>query len=261
MSYTELDHEHEAFPVIVLPKKRLWKLYSRVGSLRDVEEIYRILDEAGLRRVHMELKENPGSYDAYAVVDASEAREDCKTVSLKLSSRRGILEVEVAESEVQGIEVLGLLERRTSDTIMMRAKCFAMILNILKRLWGTAGKFISYTVGVEVGREHYQWLQRLAGEELKGRSFLEAALHIGAELGWWERTCLEAFDAGRGVMVVKLYGCVECKYAQEAMPNADFFRGFLGSLTSELMGGEFEVEESACIAKGDSHCLIRAWRR
>ena len=261
MSCSELKRDRKDFPIITLPKRQLWKLYSKVKSLRDVEEIFRVLDEVGLKRVHAELVEDLESYNTYVVVDASEVRESCRDVSLKLCKKKGIQEVVITESETQGIEVLRFIGRRSSDAILMRTKCFAMILNVLKNLWGSAGKFISYSIGVEVGREHYQWLQKLVGEKLEGRACLEAALCMGAELGWWERACLEAFDASRGVMVIKLYGCVECKYAQETTPNADFFRGFLGSLTSELMGGEFEVEESACIAKGDSHCLIRAWRK
>ncbi len=261
MPCSELKSNREDIPIITPPKRQLWKLYSKVKSLRDVEEIFKVLDEVGLKMVHAELVEDLESYNTYVVVDASEVRESCRDVSLKLCKKKGIQEVVITESEAQGIEVLRFIGRRTSDAILMRTKCFAMILNVLKDLWGSAGKFISYSIGVEVGREHYQWLQKLVGEKLEGRACLEAALCTGAELGWWERASLEAFNNSQGVLAVKLYGCVECKYAEKTGPNADFFRGFFGGLASELMGGEFEAEESSCIVKGDLYCLIRAWRR
>ena len=112
--------------------------------------------------------------------------------------------------------------------------------------------FQSGFAGGSLSSKKYREVFSLSDEEI-----ISFMIEMGSQIGWG-RFELEKFDPmERQLMINVFHSPFAEAYGSSSFPVCHFIRGVLSGMASMIFGGEIEVKELSCLAKGDPCCRFK----
>lgn len=135
---------------------------------------------------------------------------------------------------------------------------FSVLKSWFTRLWelyGSGAGRIFYDAGVKSGKD----AAKLFAEKfnLKDEMLTRFLVSIASSFGWG-KFILEEFNLKKHEVRVRVEKLFECRLAEKPGETRGYFtRGYIiGAATQIFKTESLTVEETKCIAKGDSYCLF-----
>ncbi len=257
----DINHTMKILPFSVKSGITFWEVYAKIHEDKVLtgQLILGWVSRFGLKPVEVHAYFSPeGKVIVRAILDASKVEASVKEIERRLKEAEGVLDVKIYVSPIQGLGLpLSVRDLMVGDNraVIVRDTVFSKLINCLKDVWGTAGCAIFYYTGREVGRELFETWSRAF--RLKGRTLVEAMLHVARLFGLWEDFELTEYDERAKRATLKLYGNVECRHSRSEEPNSHFLRAIAEEVFSRALNARLKAEERRCIARGDPYCEIR----
>lgn len=129
---------------------------------------------------------------------------------------------------------------------------------LYEKLGEPATKAFLYHLGLPMGRSEAQYIKKI----FPGMGTTQKLEIIPlTSLGWSHRIDVEQLD--KDTYKLKIHGLIECQLLKNTThkPVSNLIRGYLTGFISEIMGGEWEVNEQTCIASGAEACIFIAQKK
>ena len=193
-------------------------------------------------------------------IDFTDSPLDPYMVADELGKLDVIGNVEVIEPKIRGFIAdtsFPLIIGGARAVLLDESALKGLLLKFRERL-GTGGEAMLYHIGLDVGKERWRYILRMA-EEIGAERFMDK-VSIAAEV---------FRSMGYGIMrirelreelphaVLEVWDCIECQLGRPAKrPFSQFIRGLLAGITSVIYEMDMYALETRCIAVGDPHCLF-----
>ncbi len=189
-------------------------------------------------------------------VDLTDSPVNPHSIADELRDVDAIEGVEVIESNVEGFIAdtsFPLIIGSARAVILDDSALKGLLVKFRERL-GTGAEAMLYHIGLEVGKERWRYILRMA-DEIGAERFIDRA-SIAAEvfrsMGYGILRIRELREETPHV-TLEVWDCIECQLGR---PFSQFIRGLLAGLTSIIYEREMYAMENRCIAVGDPYCLF-----
>jgi predicted hydrocarbon binding protein len=247
------------------------------------------IPEKGLRSIYLELENTPGTlvsalevvsaaglnivgmvsnvamtpeqtFQAILFVDVGDYSDDQIEGLLKLiEKKRGVRRLLMHKHEPEQTSIapfyseLGIYEFRA--VVITENELAELLTSLYEKLGESGAQAFLYHLGVPLGRAEAKYFKKILPNMGK-----QAPLEVIplTSLGWCHAIDIERQDSD--TLKLKTHGLIECMILKGRIehPSSHLIRGFLAGYISEIMGGEWEVKEQTCTAKGAEACIFTA---
>ncbi|MGC8969932.1 MAG: V4R domain-containing protein, partial [Conexivisphaera sp.] len=245
------------------PGRTLVGVSVRADSAAKVGALWDHLMRGGVGVQGSMLNACPEGFEALAILDLTEVGREVGLELLRGTPLKGV-EVEVIDSGIEGFASIGghVLESGGHRSVIFSRNTVLGFLRGMRELMGeAAGAAFLYHAGFVSGRE---WGRYLAGRARDAREALAINLEVMKSHGL--ATSVAVLE-GEGRYRFEARDLFECDllsgYAAERggrLRTSHWFRGALAGFLSEVMGGEWDVEEVECVNDGSDRCAFEARR-
>ena len=250
------------------------------------------IPEKGLRSIYLELENTPGALvSAFEVISAAglnivgivsnvamTPEQTCQVIIfvdvgdysddqieglLKIiEKKRSVIRVLMHKHEPEQTSIapfyseLGVYEFRA--VVITENELAELLTSLYEKLGESGAQAFLYHLGVPLGKAEAKYFKKIL-PNMGGRTPLEVIPL--ASLGWCHSIEIERQDTD--TFKLRIRGLIECTTLKGRIehPSSHLIRGFLAGYISEIMGGEWEVEEQACTAQGAEACIFIAKNR
>jgi predicted hydrocarbon binding protein len=191
-------------------------------------------------------------------VDFTDSLFTPHSIAKELESLDSIDRVRVIEPKVEGFIAdasFPLIIGSARAVLLDESALKGLLLKFRERL-GTGGEAMLYHIGLEVGRERWRYILRMAEEIGAGRfsDKVSIAADVFRSMGYGVMEIRELKEESPYANF-EVWDCIECQLGK---PSRRFFsqfvRGLLAGLTSIIYGRDMYAKETMCIAVGDPYC-------
>ncbi|MGC9191767.1 MAG: V4R domain-containing protein [Conexivisphaera sp.] len=223
--------------------------------------VYDGFRKAGLRVLGFTCSGGGPTLRCVGILDATNSGRSPEEVAAALSAMEGIASIEVIREPVRGFaaargRVIGASGARA--VVMTSRALLGLFLGARQYLGEEVGATFAYYAGFFSGRE--------AARQFSSSLGREAAIRVHTRIleSHGYASSIEVLrDAGGGRYRFEVRDLVECALLRgmRGGRTSHWFRGVLAGFLSELEGGDWDVEEVACVNDGSDACVFEARRR
>ncbi len=151
---------------------------------------------------------------------------------------------------------LGIYESRAM--VVTDTEFKGLLESLYEKLGKSAAEAFLYHLGQPMGMSQAQYIKKVFPEMGTTKPLEVIPL---TTLGWCHSVEIEQPE--KDTLKLKIKGLVECQLIKDKIhePASQLMRGYLAGYISEIMGGEWEVEEQTCIASGAEACIFIASKK
>ena len=193
-------------------------------------------------------------------VDLTDSPVNPHSIADELRDVDAVEEVEVIESNVEGFIAdtsFPLIVDSARAVLLDDSALKGLLVKFRERL-GTGGEAMLYHIGLDVGKERWRYILRMA-DEIGAERFIDKvwiAAEVFRSMGYGILRIRELREETPHV-TLEVWDCIECQLGRPSRrPFSQFIRGLLAGLTSIIYETEMYAMENRCIAVGDPYCLF-----
>jgi len=193
-------------------------------------------------------------------LDITESNTPFDEVISELKSTGMLGDIHIIEPAAEGLMIDNLSHPLTAGgdrAIILRAGGYRRLIKGIKEQFGTGGDAFLYYQGLEAGIG-FGNLHRAVAEAVGIKDPVEVYRRIStASFQWAGFGKVDIIHLGDSGGKLAIYDSFECRDAKvTGQPYGSLVRGIIAGVFSAVFGKSFWVEETECLAKGDSRCVF-----